>query len=568
MRSCRKQWAASDTIVLGNVLPLTAAGAQAEGLAIVDGRIAAVGGRAEIMSTRGSATRVVDYGDATIIPGFNDTHAHMDMVGLQTLRPSLERARTVADVLDIVEALARSTPPGDWIVTAPVGRPPSYFGGPRVLAEKRMPNRYELDSVAPHHPVCITAPSGYWSLPPCCTAMNSLALKLNGIDRNSLPKAHGVEIERDGDGEPTGIVIDRNFPEAALLDVLPAVPRFSRDDRVRSILRAQDILHAKGITSIYEGHGSAPIMIDLYRGLHENGELSIRTGLVVNPLIDRPESAEYAFRNLLPYAAGSGLGDAMLRVSGVHIAFGGDPAIARLARHDPTDISFSGYVKQAHDVDTFEALCMTAARNNLRVHCIAADWLEKVLPVLQRVHASYPLNGKRWVVEHLAGSTPEMLHALKQMGVGVTVIPAFHLWKVAARYLDRAPDEQAYTVPLKQLLALGIPVAAGTDAVPCDPFLNIWAMVRRQERMSGRTVGPASCITVEQALRLMTVAGAWLTFEEAVKGPLAIGNYADLAVLSADPLRVEEDELPRIQCLATMVGGKFVFGSESGRTCH
>ncbi len=551
--------AKADTILLGNVLTFDDAKPKAEAVAIAGSRILAVGDKADVLALKGARTRVVDHGRSTVIPGFNDTHAHLDMVGLQTIRPRLDTASSIKDVLAIISSLAKDTPKGEWIVTMPVGKPPSFFGGPATLDEKRLPNRAELDAAAPDHPVCISAPSGYWSCPPCYTALNSRALALNGIDRHRKPVAKGVEIEHDEAGEPTGIIVDRNFPEAALLDVLAAVPRFTRDCRVEAIKRGCKIFHSKGVTSIYEGHGSAPLVIGMYRALHEAGDLTMRTALTVNPLLDDVANADVAFRDWLAYAQGFGVGDEILRISGVHIAFGGDPAIGQLAKRDSTDINYSGYVKQAHDPETFEALCFAAAKNDLRVHVIVADWLEKVLPVLHRVNAKYPLRGKRWVIEHLAGSTPEMLLEVQSLGLGVTIIPSFHLWKVGARYLERSQAEQDMTVPAKQLLQLGVPVAAGTDAIPCEPLLNVWSMVRRTERVSGRAVGAEGCVSAAQAMHLMTRAGAWFTFEENSKGRLKPGYLADVAVLSDDPTAVEPDAIPQIKCLATMVGGNLVF---------
>src|SRR5690606_9139766 len=181
---------------------------------------------------------------AVIMPGFNDTHAHLDTEGLQHVHHSLAGVHSIADVQARIAAIAAKTLKGEWIVTMPIGEPPFYFGGPETLAERRMPNRHELDAAAPDHPVCILAPSGYWSLPPCHTALNSRALQLNGIDRNTKPRLAGLEISHDANGEPNGILIEHNLPEAMQLDLLPAVPRFTREDRKQAVRRAIAAYHA------------------------------------------------------------------------------------------------------------------------------------------------------------------------------------------------------------------------------------------------------------------------------------------------------------------------------------
>lgn len=555
-----------ERIILANFHTFDDAFSTAEAVAILGERIVAVGERDAILDMKSAGTVVDDLRDFTAIPGFNDAHAHMDMVGLQSVRPGLEGARSIDEVLTAIAKLARAKKPGEWIVTGPIGLPPSYFGGPSYLKEKRAPNRFELDRAAPDNPVCITPPSGYWSLPPCYTALNSAALALNGITGETTPRARGLEIEKDDSGEPTGIIIDRNFPEAALIDLLPAVPRFSEYEREESVLAAQRIYHAQGITSIYEGHGSAPLMIGLYKRLHDRGSLTMRTALVVNPLLEEWQDAETVFRDWLPYAQGRGLGDNRFRVTGVHIAFGGDPAIGKLARGDSTDISFSGYVKQFNDPERFETLCWAAAKHGLRVHVIAADWADKILPVFERIAEQYPLQGRRWVIEHLATSSKKIVRRVQKLGLDVTVIPTFHLWKVAERYLKLSEEEQDYIVPVRQMLDAGIPVAGGTDAIPCNPMMNAWSLVTRRDRVTSRPVGKHGSLSVPEAIKVMTTAGARLTFEEDCKGPLVPGNLADIAFLSRDPLRVDVDELPDIKCEATLSGGEFVYGNVSRDT--
>jgi predicted amidohydrolase YtcJ len=348
------------------------------------------------------------------------------------------------------------------------------------------------------------------------------------------------------------VIIDRNYPESALLDLLPAVPRFTADERREAVRQAQPIYHAFGTTSIYEGHGCAPVVIAQYRELHELGQLSMRTGLVVNPVIRSIEDARRMFADWLPHARGSGIGDATLRVTGIHVPFGGDPTVAALAARDPTDVSWSGYVKQAFSPPQFEALAMLAAQHGLRLHTVASDRVDEILPILERVDAAYPLAGRRWVLEHLSRTRPESIARIRRLGLLVTVIPAYHVWKVGDRY--RSLDEQAQqgVVPVRQLLDAGVPVAAGTDAVPADPLFTVWAMVTRATRGSAAPLGAA--------LRLMTVAGAALTYDEQRKGPLAPGYFADLTVLSEDPRVVEVDRIPQLRRIATMVGGRFVAG--------
>ena len=551
--------APADQILLGNVVTLDHAGTVARAIAIAGDRILAVGSEESVLGMRGPATVVHDFRGATIIPGFNDTHAHLDGTGMRGARPSLAGARSIGDVLERVAQLARQTPPGEWIVTMPIGEPPFYFDGPGTLAEKRMPTRAELDRAAPEHPVYICSPNGYWGQPPCYSAMNSLGLKLNGIGRDTRPRAGNIEILHDATGEPSGVFVEHNFVNMLERDLLPAVPRFSYAQRRDGIKRAVAQYHAKGTTSIYEGHGSSADILAAYRELHERGELTMRVGLVVSPAWSGVDDAERLMRDWLPLARGRGFGDDMLRVSGIFINYGGDPWIPEIARKNYSDVAWSGLVPQAHTPEEFEALCRLAARHDLRVHTVVSDKLHEIVPIMERIAAEHPIGERRWVLEHVSRARDDDLRRVQRLGVAVTLIPPHYVWKVGQRFFQLPPEELALLSPARRLFELGVPVAAGTDAVPYDPLFCLWVMTTRRERTTGRVMGEAGVMPNEAALRLLTVGGAWLTFDEHRKGPLAPGYLADLAVLSGDPLATVGDGLLELECRATMVGGRWVY---------
>lgn len=552
---------AAETILLGNVLALDSANTTAEAVAVANGRIVATGSRDTVMQLRGKRTEVRDFGTRTIIPGFNDTHAHSDGLGLKTLRPSLQDARSIADVLEKVRELAAQTPVGQWIVTMPIGEPPFYWDAEKALAEGRFPTRHDLDSAAPDHPVCIASPSGYWGEPPCTTVLNSLALKLNGIDRNTAPRAPGIEILKDDNGEPNGIIVERNYMRMVEPDLLPAVPRFTLDDRIEGLRRSLPMYLQKGTTSVYEGHGCSPDVVASYRELHQRNELTLRSGLCLSPAWLATSDAEYAMRHWLSWARGSGLGDDMLHISGIFVGYGGSPQFAEVARKDLSDTGWSGGIPSINSPADFEALCMLAGKYGLRLHTLASDKLHEVVPILERVAKHYPIGERRWVVEHISKSNPRDLGALKAMGVAVTLIPAHYLWKVGHSFSGLSETELDFLSPAQALVDLGVPVSAATDAVPNDPLFCMWTMLARKDRRSGKIMGPRGAVSNETALRLLTVNGAWLTFDEHQKGPLLPGYFADMAVLSGNPLTASAEGILDINCEATMVGGRWMHGA-------
>ena len=550
----------ADTILTGNVLVLDRAGSTAEAVAIAGGRILFAGRRDKVMELRGPETKLHDFGANTLIPGFNDTHAHSDSLGLKTIRPSLEGAKSIADILGRIRKLVAGRKPGEWIVTMPIGEPPYYWEADKSLAEGRLPNRGDLDGVAPDNPVYISSPSGYWGEPPCFMILNSLALKLNGIDRATKPRVDGVEIVHDASGEPTGLIIERNYTRMAEPDLLPAVPRFTQDDRIEGLRRSLPIYHDKGTTSVYEGHGCAPEVVASFRELWERNELTLRSSLVMSPAWLSTAEAEYAMRYWLSAARGRGFGDDWLKISGIFVGYGGNPQFNDLLRRDMGDTGWGGGLPSVNTPSDFEELCLLAGKYNLRLHTLASDKLHEVVPILERVAKHYPIGERRWVIEHISKASERDLNAIKAMGVAVTLIPAHYLWKVGHTFASLDDQQLDLLSPARGLIELGVPVSAATDAVPNDPLFCMWVMLARKDRRSGKVMGANGALTNEAALRLLTVNGAWLTFEEDRKGPLLPGYFADIAVLSGNPLNVSAEGLLDIRCVATMVGGRWVHG--------
>lgn len=544
----------------GQVLTLEPGAPTAQALAVAGDRILAVGSDEQVRDLAGPNTRALDLQGRTVVPGWIDAHAHMEREGLKTLRPSLAHARTIADVLAVVRAEAERLPKGQWIVTMPVGQPPYFFGGPANLAEGRMPNRHELDAVAPDHPVYIPGLFGNWGVPPGHSALNSLALQLNHIDHDTCPDCVGLQIERGPDGLPTGVIVETNKRPVIEFSVLTQVPPFSFADRLEGLRRSLPLYHACGTTSVYEGHGSAPETIAVYRALWEQGGLTMRTRLCVSPTWGGLAEARLAMRDWLSHARGKGLGDPWLSISGVYIGLGGQASTAQAARRALPNTGWAGFVEWANRLEDFADQAWLAAEHDLRVHSVVVDRLGEVLDVLERIDTRFPLHGRRWVVEHIGRVHESDLPRIRRLGLMVTTIPMYMLWKNGAAYLDE-PDNGNGFLPQRTLLEAGFPVAAGSDNIPISPMSAVWTSVVRRERTTGRTIGPAQRLDRLQALATVSRNGAFLSFEEHLKGTLAPGKWADLAVLSADPLTVPDDELATVRADLTWVGGRLVHGT-------
>ena len=541
----------------GRIITMKPDAPTAEALAIRQNRIVDVGTSDRISELIKPDTTVINLDGLTVIPGFNDTHAHMDREGLKAQRPSLEGAQSIDDILQRVSDVAANTPPGEWIVTMPVGTPPCYFGGPETLAENRMPTRHELDSVTPDNPVCIAGVFSNWGAPPSYTALNSRALELNGIERDTEPRCSGIEIDRDESGEPTGVFIEMNQRPFIEFDLLPAVPRFGLQERIEGIRHSMQVYNEVGTTSVYEGHGLSAQTVAAYRELWEKGDLSVRVALTLSPAWRDIAEARMIMRDWLGHAQGRGMGDPWFWITGVHIAYGGETEVADLARQDLPNTGWSGFGEQAVSKSDFRDYCLAAAEFNLRVHTIVGDDLQDLVPALVEVAERYPIGERRWVVEHIGRARQEDLKTLQKLGVQVTTIPAYFVWKGGGWYIDD-PDFGDSVVAHRSMLNLGIPVAAGTDNIPYDPFFTLWVMATRHERHENRVLGPNQRVSGMEALDMLTRQGARLTFEEDQKGILAPGYYADIAVLSDDPTSIDPENLKDLHCHLTISGGNVV----------
>src|SRR5688572_24713006 len=294
-------------------------------LAIAGDKVLAAGG-AEVLAHAIAATRVIDLHGRTAVPGLIDAHAHMDREGLKLGLPSLAGARTIADVLAMIAALAAGRTPGEWIVTMPLGDPPNFTGVPACLRENRWPTRWELDQAAPDNPVYIRSIWGPWRHTlPLVSIANSRALALAGITRDTLSPSPLVEIQRDSAAnEPTGVFIESTPYPIVEFTLMVAAPGFTVADRVAGIERSMAIYNALGTTSVFEGHGIAGDVLAAYQAVRSEDRQTVRSTLTFSPAWSRAQgrAAGEVFASWGRWLAGRGYGDEWLRLMGIHAELG------------------------------------------------------------------------------------------------------------------------------------------------------------------------------------------------------------------------------------------------------
>ncbi len=541
----------------GQVLTVDANDSVQQAVAVRGRIIQAVGSDQDVLVLAGPETTTINLRGRTLIPGVIDIHAHMDREGLKGIYPSLEGARSISDILAIVRREVEQKRPGEWVVTMPIGDPPNYADMPQSLSEGRFPTRWELDQVSPHNPVYIRGIWTPWNVAPSVSVANSLALQLAGIDRQTQAPDPSVTITRDDSGEPTGIFIDQNRFPTVEFTLMRVVPRFTHTQRIEALKESMRLYNGVGTTGIYEGHGVAPEVLRVYKEVWDAGEMTVRAHLVLSPAWRSLAEATQEMERWAHSASGGGFGDDMLRIGGYFIRYRGEPYTARARSAELPYTGWAGFAESYNSTNRFRRLVRLAASHNLRVHTLARETLEEVLEVFNEVHREFPIDGRRWILEHVLHTTPEQLQRIRRLGLLIETIPLTELWLRGGYFMD-SPQLNDNAVAHRSYIEHGIPFGLGTDNKPYSPFVSYWSAVARKERRTGKILGPGQCLSRLEALRAFTLGGAYFCFEEERRGSLEPGKLADLAVLSDDLLGMPEEELPQLHSLLTMVGGRVV----------
>lgn len=548
----------------GRIITVDDAFTVAEALAVRGNRITAVGRAADLAPLAGSRTRTIDLGGRAVVPGLIDGHAHIDREGLKRVYPSLGETRSIADIQARIAELVQRAKPGEWIVTMPIGDPPAYFNVPEMLREGRFPTRQELDEVAPDNPVYIRPIWGFWRhTTPLVSVANTLALRIAGVDRDTVPPAPSVRIDKDAAGEPTGIFYEDTMMPIVELSLMRRIPGFTRANRAEALPHSFRAYHAFGTTGVLEEHGAATELIRAYKDCMRRGELTMRTALVFSP--NWPVVAGVAMEPFIEAWCGwlgePVMGDDFLKITGILADISPSAENAARSRAAP----YTGWAGFNYDTalprERALEMLLACARHDIR----AVGIWPNTIDLFYEVHCQIPLTGKRWIYGHIATLTPRDIDRIEEMGLVMTSHTNRHIYKEGHLHKRRlGPDRESEISPLRTLLDRGMRVNLATDNVPVSLFYPLWQSVVRRSRYTDDIIAPTECLSREQALRAATIHGAWLTFDETRRGSLEIGKLADLAVLDTDPLTCADDDLRRIASDITMVDGRVVYEKPPG----
>lgn len=550
----------------GKIITVDAGFTVAESIAVDGNRIMAVGDTSEILAFAGSHARRIDLKGKSVVPGLIDAHAHMDREGLKDVYPSLAGARSIDEVLELIRALVADAKPGEWIVTMPIGDPPSYWDTPNNLKEMRFPDRRDLDRVAPDNPVYIRAIWGFWRHAlPLVSIANTRALEIAGIGPETRAPCDTVTIERGDDGAPSGIFTEWSYMPIVELTLMRACGGFTAEDRIEGLRRSMRAYHACGTTSVFEEHGVAGEVLAAYRTLHEHGELTMRSNLVVSPSWNAVAGVPVGglMRSWGSWMAGRGLGDAMLRVGGLYVLLESDgegprSPVENAAR--ATASPYTGWAGFHYDAglprDRLKEVLVEAARNDIRAVGLTTDLID----LYQEVDRVVPISDRRWVLGHIGILEHDDIARIRDLGLAVSTHTNRNIYRTGAALREQVGADREDTIsPLKSLRDAGVRFALATDNVPVSMFYPIWEAVARKDRASGEVIASGQRLSREEALRAATIDGAHITFEENEKGSLEAGKLADFACLTGDPLTVPEDEIKDIVAEFTVVDGEIVY---------
>ena len=519
-------------LVNARVLTMDPRRPSATTVVIIGNTIAAVGDNSLADEWPGNRARTIDCQGLTLIPGLIDSHCHIlaQAAAMQSLDCGPDSVSSIPELTQVIRQRAVETPAGGWIR--------GYGYDDTSLAEGRHPTCWDLDTVAPDHPVRLNHRSGHASV------LNSIGLELAGIHPDTPDPPEGI-IDRDpATGRPTGLLLEMSGYLRERLG------RTSGDAEIEEgVARLNADLLRYGVTSVQDaGPGNSLTQWRTFHRLQEKGAIGFRTTMMAG----FPHLQDLA-ANGLQWRAG----DDWIRLGHAKIML-----TLTTGRLYPLPETLREMVEESH------ALGFPVA-----VHAVEQEAVAAIARVFMDVG---PLSDGRRTppdrIEHCSECPKPLQELVRESGAMVVTQPAFIYWS-GDRYIEQVgPDLLPHLYPMASLRQASVPVAFGSDApvVSPNPWPGIYSAVTCRTRESRRLPEWSSPgtngqgVTVLDALRMYTKAGATSEGSAHRKGAISPGKFADLALLDADPMAVDYDRLKDIRSVLTIVGGRIVWNDGLG----
>jgi predicted amidohydrolase YtcJ len=507
---------------------------RAQAVAISGGRFVAVGPNDDVLHLASGRTRKVELGQKTVLPGFIDAHTHPAESGRLHLRQVDCDLRSIAAIQAALRERAAKTPPEAWVL--------GFKYDDTKTSDGRRLTLQDLDTAVPDHPVLVTHRGGHEAF------ANSAALKLAKVDEKT-PDPTGGQFEHDASGHLSGRINERAIEP--FNKVIP--PTNTRDDYREGVKLIAKMMTKTGITSVGDALGS-PQDLQAYQDAGDSGDLLFRVYCFIHSSsIDRMMAA----------GVRTGFGDEWVRVGGMKQV--ADGAISgRTARLSEP------YVGHPNDYGTFSATeeelyeyghKAYAAGWQLATHANGDVAIERVLNVYERLNREIPRKDPRFRIEHCTVINDSIIQRMKALNVIPTPFSTYVYYH--GEKMQYYGDERVkHMFALRTFLDAGLRPTQASDYPPGEfpAMMALQSEVTRTDT-AGHVWGANQRISVEEAIHVGTMNGAYASYEENLKGSIEVGKLADLVVLGRDPFKEDPSTLVTIPVERTMVGGKWVYES-------
>lgn len=516
-----------------NVLTMDTRHPLARAVAVANGRFVAVGDNESVRGMATSRTTLVNLGGSTVVPGFIDAHSHPAYSGLSHLRSVDCDLRSIGEIQDALRERAAQTPAGEWVL--------GFKYDDTKTTEARFLTVNDLDAVSTKHPIYVQHRGGHTAY------VNSLAFQMAGVTQET-PDPPGGRFHRDSaTGRMSGRIEER--AEEYFTKVIPSdVTRADRQEGVKLISR---LMTRAGVTSVHDAYGT-PEALRAYQDAHDAGELALR----VYCLMGASHLSE-----MMKAGVRTGFGNEWVRIGAMKMTCDGSISERTARLSEP-------YVGRPDDygilVSQEEELYERARKAHeaswqVAIHANGDVAIDITLRVYERLQQELPRKDPRFRIEHCTVINPSLVERIQAL----SVIPnpfSTYVYYHGEKMREYGAERLNSMFAVRSFLDAGVPVTMTSDYPPgpFEPMMALQSMVTRTD-MRGNVWGPRQRVSIEEALRVGTVNGAFASFEEHLKGSIQPGKMADLVVLERSPLEEDPSSLINIPVQRTMVGGRWVF---------
>ena len=521
-----------------NLMTMDTSNPRAQAVAMTLGKFSGVGSNEDVEGLVGPDTKVIDVGGNTVLPGFIDGHIHVLSSGVKHVNMADCDVPTLTQVQSSLKERADSTPAGMWV---------QGFKFDDTKTDRTASNegrhlyKEDLDAITTNNPMMVAHRAGH------VFYLNSAGLEAGGYNDESEDPPGGRLGRDPNTGKLNGIVYERAIDHIRF-GLIPVDTDEVRREGLRTICR---MLNRVGLTSVHDARVTAE-EFQTYQDGKADDDLTLR----IYALMWYPQ-----FPALRDAGIKTGLGDDMLRVGGIKMVADGAIATRTAYLSEPYEGSMCDHGILAMEAAEIEQQVMDMHKAGFQV-CIHANGdatIDMVLTAYERAQKAHPRSDTRHRIEHCTLVNPELLARMKAMGVIATPFCTYvyhHGEKM--RYYGEQRLEWMFAQ--RSFIDAGVVSTGATDYPPgpFEPLLGVQSCVTRTDS-TGKEWGINQKISIEEALRLYTLNGAYASFEEKIKGSVEVGKLADLVVLGSDPTKIDPLGIKDIEIMRTIVGGKTVY---------